>query len=163
VASWVALVGSLHHTENQVSALATSLNVQRQYAARAGAKLVPPAAKIVNEPGIAGAVGAAGAQGPQGQLGPSGPQGPPGLTGKPGVPGGTGATGTGTEGTAGPPGPAGDPGPAGPAGDPGPSGPAGDPGPRGPFPNSFTFVTGTQTVTCSLADPDAGTYTCTTS
>lgn len=165
--SWLALISKLNSTEDQVLALAKSLTIQRQYASRAGAKLVPSASKIISEPGIAGAPGAPGAQGPQGPPGPPGPRGQQGSRG-PGGPGG--ATGTqgasgaaGDTGPAGPPGPAGDPGPAGPAGDPGPAGPEGPPGPAGPFPNSFSFVVGTQTVTCSLADPQAGTYTCTTS
>lgn len=109
----------------------------------------PPKA---GDTGPAGPQGVKGDAGPQGERGPIGPQGPRGEAGAQGSKGDTGAVGP--QGSVGPQGATGAQGMAGPqgqAGATGPVGPRGDVGATGPAGPSGATLTGTATITESLA------------
>lgn len=169
----VALITRTDHTQSaQINALAKALTTQRSLAYSKGARLVPSAKSIVDNPAIVGPAGPPGTPGTAGQAGGQGAVGAAGPTGAPGSPGPTGASGpigsagpggiSGSDGTQGPSGAQGPPGPqgdTGPQGPPGDAGPQGDTGPAG-YPAEWTFTVAGVMYTC---DPDPGgghSYTC---
>lgn len=151
---WLVYTADVQH--DQIAALSTALDAQRNQAVQSGQSPVAPAPQQILATPTAVA-------GPKGDTGPAGrglasiacvvgvwrvqytdgtsnaddgpctgPPGPIGLTGSAGPAGATGPVGaTGPAGAVGSPGPVGQPGPAGPTGPAGPPGPTGPPGGHG--------------------------------